>query len=237
MARKTKGSVAKKPATTGKGPRSTAAAARGHKRSRAPIKKAAATAKRGSKRGAKTRAQRQPRAAGRRQPRRFCDLYVFGPPPRGADRSIDDLDLQDYVKTAAEQLLAAHPSVVFTSGRRTVKEQADAMAGNVVMNRKYIEQTYAASPERDALQKWVDDHPAATTKTAISAGLEGIMNGWNDTQKRKLSLHFSGEAFDVKPVSGSGGDAIKTTIKNLPKLKRFLESEGGLTIWHAEFKP
>lgn len=154
-----------------------------------------------------------------------------------AGRSIDDLDLQDYVKDAAEQLLAAHPSVVFTSGRRTVKEQADAMAGNVVANRNYIEETYAASSERDALQKWVGDHPEATTKAAISAGLEGIMNGWSDAQKRKLSLHFSGEAFDVEPVSGSDGDAIKTTIKSLPKLRKFLESEGGLTIWHAEFKP
>lgn len=156
---------------------------------------------------------------------------------RSESRSVDDLDLQAYVKLAAEQLLAAHPSVVFTSGRRTVKGQADAIAGNVVANRKYIEETYAASSERDALQNWVDDHPEATTTTAISAGLEGIMNGWSDTQKGKLSRHFSGEAFDVKPVSGSSGDAIKTTIKTLPKLRKFLEAEGGLTIWHAEFSP
>jgi len=154
-----------------------------------------------------------------------------------ADLSIDDLDLQPNAKAAAEQLAEAHPSVVFTSGRRTVEEQADAMAGNVVSNRKYIEQTYAASSERDTLQKWVDDHPEATTQPDISAGLQGIMNGWSDAQKRKLSLHFSGEAFDVKPVGGSGGDAIKKTIKNLPKLRKFLESEGGLIIWHAEFNP
>lgn len=154
-----------------------------------------------------------------------------------ADLSIDDLDLQPNAKAAAEELLAAHASVVFTSGRRTVEEQADAMAGNVVVNRNYIEETYAASSERDALQKWVDDHPEATTQADISAGLQGIMNGWSDAQKRKLSLHFSGEAFDVKPVGGSGGDAIKKTIKKLPKLRKFLESEGGLTIWHAEFNP
>jgi hypothetical protein len=172
------------------------------------------------------------RAAGLPQRRGHSDLAEIS-----ASRSIDDLDLQDYVKEAAEQLLTAHPSVVFMSGRRTVKGQADAMAGNVVANRNYIEETYAASTERDVLQKWVDDHPGATSKSAISTGLEGIMNGWSDAQKRKLSLHFSGEAFDVEPVSGSDGDAIKTTIKHLPKLRRFLESEGGLTIWHAEFKP
>jgi hypothetical protein len=202
-------------------------------------RKTTAKLKRLSRRTARasTKVKRRSRPAARRQLRLLCDTHLFGAAPRSADRSIDDLNLQAYVKTAAQQLLTAHPSVVFTSGRRTIKEQADAMAGNVVANRRYIEQTYAASSERDALQKWVDDNPEATTKTAISNGLQGIMNGWNDSQKRKLSLHFSGEAFDVKPVTGSAGDEIKKTTKNLPKLRKFLESEGGLTIWHAEFSP
>jgi hypothetical protein len=150
--------------------------------------------------------------------------------------SADDLDLVDYAKEAAETLQTAHPAVVFTSGRRTTREQANAMAGNVVQNRKWIEQTYVASDERDALQTWIDGHPEATTSSAISDGLFAIMDTWSDIQKAKVSRHFSGQAFDVRPVSGKPGDEIKATIKGLARLRKFLESEGGLTIWHADFE-
>jgi len=149
---------------------------------------------------------------------------------------IDDLDLVDYANEAAEKLQADYPSVVFTSGRRSVREQADAMAGNIVQNRKWIEQTYLKSDERDSLQKWVDEHPEATTSTAIADGLFAIMDGWSDGQKANLSRHFSGQAFDVRPVAGNSGDEIKAAIKKLPRLRKFLEKEGGLTIWHADFE-
>ncbi|WP_145221347.1 hypothetical protein [Sinorhizobium medicae] len=165
-----------------------------------------------------------------------CDIHVFHERWSKAAKSIDDLDLVDYAKEAAEVLLETHPSVIFTSGRRTIKEQASAMAGNIVVNRKWIEQTYVKTPERDSLQKWVDDHPEATTKAAIAAGMEQIMNDWTDEQKAKLSRHFSGQAFDVRPVGGSDGEVIKAKIKGLPHLRKFLESEGGLTIWHADFE-
>lgn len=142
------------------------------------------------------------------------------------------LNLAEHAASAATKLKADHPSVVFTSGRRSVADQAGAMAGNVVANRKWIEQTYAASTERDTLQKWVDDNPSATTKSEITAGLSGIMNGWTDAQRVKLSRHFAGLAFDVSP----GDEAIKKSIKALPNIVKFLDSEGGITIWHAEFK-
>ena len=159
------------------------------------------------------------------RPRTTSDLLHTGVDLAG-------LDLAEYAASAATKLKADHPTVVFTSGRRTVAEQASAMAGNVAANRKWIEQTYAVSAERDALQKWVDDNPAATTKPAIAVGLSGIMSGWTDAQRMKLSRHFAGLAFDVKP----GDDALKTAIKALPNLVKFLDSEGGITIWHAEFK-
>jgi hypothetical protein len=151
-----------------------------------------------------------------------------------AGLSIADLGLVDYAQDAAGVLLAAHPNVVFTSGRRSVKQQADAMAENIVENRRYIEQTYAANPESRSLQQWVDDHPEATSKAAISTGLEDIMRNWTDLQKKTLSRHFSGQAFDVQPVED--GDAIKETIRSLPNLRQFLESRGGLTRWHADFE-
>jgi hypothetical protein len=151
-----------------------------------------------------------------------------------AGLAIADLGLVDYVQDAAAALLAAHPNVVFTSGRRSVKQQADAMAENVVQNRQYIVQTYAANPESRSLQQWVDDHPEATSKAAISTGLEDIMRDWTDAQKKTLSRHFSGQAFDVQPVDDGG--AIEETIRSLPNLRQFLESRGGLTRWHADFE-
>jgi hypothetical protein len=148
--------------------------------------------------------------------------------------SIDELNLADFVAEAAQILLRAHPEVVFTSGRRTVKGQADAMACNVVHHRKWIEQTYVKTAERDTLQRWIDNHPEAATQITISAGLESIINDWRDEQKGRISLHFCGQAFDVQPLVN--GDAIKKTIKSLPNLRKFLESEGGLVRWHADFE-
>jgi gamma-glutamyl:cysteine ligase YbdK (ATP-grasp superfamily) len=146
--------------------------------------------------------------------------------------SSEDLGLSDYAKSAAEQLKRDFPTVVFTSGRRTVDEQASAMAGNIVKNRQWIAQTYAASAERDALQAWVDENQHANTAAAVARGLSGIMNSWADSQRVKLSRHFAGLAFDVRPTSDA---KLKAAIRGLPHLVKFLENEGGLTIWHAEF--
>jgi hypothetical protein len=162
-----------------------------------------------------------------------CDVPITGL-AHFVSLTIADLGLVDYAQDAAAALLAAHPNVIFTSGRRSVKQQADAMAGNIVENRQYIEQTYAASPESRSLQQWVDEHPEAVTQAAISIGLEGIMRNWTDAQKKTLSRHFSGQAFDVQPADD--GDAIKETIRSLPNLHLFLESRGGLTRWHADFE-
>lgn len=160
-----------------------------------------------------------------------CDSLLFT-----LGLSIDDLHLVDYAKEAAKKLLSDFPNVVFTSGRRDVAQQASAMAGNIVQNRDWIKETYLASPERDSLQAWVDANPDATTKDAIAAGLVSIMSSWSDDQKRNLSRHFSGQAFDVQPMNGTVGDDVKAAIKALPNLRKFLDNEGGLIIWHADFE-
>jgi hypothetical protein len=151
-------------------------------------------------------------------------------------RKTEDLDLVDCAKASADLLLDKHPTVKFTSGRRNVAQQASAMAGNVRVNRKWIQETYTDTPQRKALQKWVDDHPDAKTKAAIAAGLESVMTTWSDLQKSRLSRHFSGQAFDVQPVVGDAGKTIKKTIRALPNLRQFLEKEGGLVRWHADFE-
>jgi hypothetical protein len=160
-----------------------------------------------------------------------CDFAVFA-----QGLSVDDLDLVEYAKAAASKLQSDFPDVIFTSGRRDVAQQANAMAANVVQNRHWIMDTYADSNERDDLQAWVDANPTATTKEAIASGLAGIMSNWTDEQKGRFSRHFSGQAFDVQPVTGSNGNLIKAGIKSLPNLRKFLDSEGGLVIWHADFE-
>jgi hypothetical protein len=166
-----------------------------------------------------------------------CDAHCFGAPagksPAGG-KSIDELDLVSYARAAAEALRKKHPQLVFNSGRRNSQQQAHAMSGNVAANRRWIQQTYAKSAQSAELQAWVNSHPQAKTAQAIEAGLAGVMANWTDAQKRSLSQHFSGEAFDIQPLPGNA--EVIASIKALPRLHQFLQKEGGLVVWHAAFK-
>lgn len=168
--------------------------------------------------------------------RHVCLFHELEEPTFEAFASVDDLDLAASAKAGAQNLQEQFPNdVKFTSGRRNIERQASAMAPNVVKNRKWIEQTYKASPQREALQKWVDDNPAATTVAAIAAGLQSVMNSWTEAQQRNFSRHITGDAFDVQPVAGAQGEKIKQAIAKLPKLNWHTFQEGGLEIWHAQF--
>jgi hypothetical protein len=150
------------------------------------------------------------------------------------DSDIEALDLAVTAKKAAYELKKAHPSVIFTSGRRNNRDQARAMSENVILNRKWIEQTYAKTIARDVCQKWVDDNPDKTSQEEIEAGLASVIDALPDAELAKLSKHLSGEAFDVQPVT-EDAEKIKATIRSLPGLKAFLDMEGGLIRWHAQF--
>jgi hypothetical protein len=151
-----------------------------------------------------------------------------------SDPAIEALNLRGTAKNAAYELKKLHPSVKFTSGRRGKDDQARAMASNVVENRKWIEQTYVSTTVSKACQKWVDDNPDKKTKDSIAAGLLAVMDAHTDADLAKLSKHLSGDAFDVQPVE-TNADAIKKTIRGLTGLDEFLEKEGGLVRWHAQF--
>jgi hypothetical protein len=150
-----------------------------------------------------------------------------------SDAEIDKLDLSPTAKAAAQQLKTAHPEIKFTSGRRGVAAQAHAMASNIVSSgdRKWIEKTYAAA---GALQKWVDDHPSATSVADISAGLKGVMDAMTDPERGKVSKHLSGDAFDVQPQAKDAAK-IKADMAALPGATKFLSQEGGLERWHVQF--
>src|SRR5947199_10735353 len=97
----------------------------------------------------------------------FCDEAEA----RGGTQNIASFNLSPKARKAAEQLLKEYPDIVFTSGRRDLAGQANAMAGNVVKKRDWIEKTYKANEASKACQKWVDDHPEAKTQKEIAAGL------------------------------------------------------------------
>lgn len=165
-----------------------------------------------------------------------CHVIDFALEGVEAFKSIADLNLGPSAKAAAEKLVEQFPGdVKFTSGRRSIADQASAMAPNVVKNRKWIEQTYKDTPQRAALQKWVDDNPGATQAPTVAAGLEAVMKGWSEAQQRNFSRHITGDAFDVQPVAGAQGNKIKEAIAKLPKLNWNTFTEGGLEIWHAQF--
>ena len=146
--------------------------------------------------------------------------------------TIDELGLEPTAKNAATLLNNKFPQLEFTSGRRTIFQQAHAMAGNVIKNRKWIGQTYLAAAK---LQQWVDQHPEAKTVDQITAGLEQVMNGLPEQELLKISRHLTGRAFDIRPVNTNAA-AIKAFIQSLPGLQKFLDKEGGLVRWHAQFQ-
>ena len=146
--------------------------------------------------------------------------------------TIEEMNLAPVAKNAATILQTKYPQLKFTSGRRTLFQQAHAMAGNVVFNRKWIGQTYLAGAK---LQQWVDKHPEARTVDAITAGLEQTMKAMAEVELLKISRHLTGKAFDVKPVIANAA-AIKADIRALPGLNKFLDKEGGLVRWHAQFQ-
>ncbi|MDQ2856088.1 MAG: hypothetical protein M3R68_07145 [Acidobacteriota bacterium] len=146
--------------------------------------------------------------------------------------TIEEMQLAPVAKNAATILQTKHPQIQFTSGRRDIRQQAHAMAGNVVKNRKWIGKTYLAGAK---LQQWVDKHPEAETVGTITAGLEKTMKEMPEAELLKISRHLIGKAFDVRPVTANSA-AIKADIRKLSGLHKFLEEEGGLVRWHAQFE-
>lgn len=152
-----------------------------------------------------------------------------------SDPAIEVLLLAPVARAAAYALKRAYPSVAFTSGRRSKQDQARAMASNVVHNRRWIMLTYPASPLCSKCQDWVDAHPERTSRQEIQAGLLSVLERAGDAELARFSCHLAGMAFDIQPVIVDA-DKIKATIRQLPGLDKFLDTEGGLVRWHAQFR-
>lgn len=139
---------------------------------------------------------------------------------------------------AAQDLLKAHPDVVFTSGRRTISEQARAMASNVAKGgRGWIASTYKHSDVSQAAQAWVDAHPTAVTPAQLEVGLLSVFRRFTNHELCALSKHLSGEAFDVQPMPGLAGGLVLQSLRRIVAAYggKLIEREGGLVVWHAQF--
>jgi hypothetical protein len=93
--------------------------------------------------------------------------------------------------------------------------------------------TPAAGLETPALTLG-DANPDNKTQAEIAEGLLSVFNTASDADLGKFSKHLSRDAFGVQPVD-KDADAIKKTIRGLAGLDKFLDTEGGLARWHAQF--
>lgn len=154
-------------------------------------------------------------------------------------------------RACADAVAKQFPSVKFTSGRRTISEQALAMAKNVCKDRdrlrklaphvprpsKWIVQTYSNARIANECQDWVDRNPDAA-ESGMANKFCVIISMFDDDEKRRLSRHLTGDAFDVQPIIGGDGEAVLDALKDWAVRKggRFLSSEGGLVVWHWQAK-
>ena len=156
-------------------------------------------------------------------------------PALGKFADLDALNLSPAARKAAEFLKSRHPSVQITSGRRTREDQARILARNVQAQRDYLATAYKDCSVKRACQDWVEAHPDAITESDLASGLLGVLEGFDTFALAKLSKHFTGDAFDVKPPALNPED-VKAEMQKLPGLERFMERrDGSLVRWHAQF--
>ena len=160
--------------------------------------------------------------------------------------NIDEMRLSPNAKRAAQLVLAAHPTVIFTSGRRDVRDQARAMAQNVMhYGTDWLGQTYKNQHMVRSLVDWTHAHLESTA--SLSLMTEGFYHTLVTGQAGQLAQfpHVRGDAFDIQcPRFASGQideqavNAIRHTIVMLPVslgLQLILTREGALRIVHAQF--
>lgn len=149
--------------------------------------------------------------------------------------TIEDMNLSEPALSAAKILLAAHPNVIFTSGKRDLLSQARAMAQNLAQDRAYL-RVYVDSLAKREIQAFLDDNPTHSDVASLKLGINNVLVRLPPDQVGKISKHLSGMAFDVQPIpSALGGDAVMATILKLPGLDKFLTYEGDLSRWHIQF--
>ena len=160
---------------------------------------------------------------------------------------INPSTLNPVAQELLETLLSFFPDLEITSGIRSMQTQAAAMASNCILNPKWIEKTYrqplcaAAQAAQSAVDSVYGVVENIISVNNLTTAIIGALSVFSSDELRKLSWHLSGDAFDVQPVDGDEGAAVKDKIRSLVGLRitngghgEFLEKEGGLTRWHVQ---
>lgn len=160
--------------------------------------------------------------------------------------TIEEMRLSPNARKAAQLVLKNHPEVVFTSGRRDLKDQARAMAHNVFLyGCEWLVQTYRNQDMVKALTDWMEENLDQThSAKALS---EGFYNTLMTQQAGQFAQfpHCRGDAFDIRcprfesgAINESAVSAIRRTIEHLPielGLQLVLTKEGQHRVIHAQF--
>jgi hypothetical protein len=160
--------------------------------------------------------------------------------------TIKEMQLSTNAHRAAQLVLSHHPTVVFTSGRRDVRDQARAMAENTIRyGVAWLGQTYKNQSMVEALEQWMRDH--ATHTSSLSLTTEGFYATLVSTQAGQFAQfpHCRGDAFDIQCPRFESGQIdeaavlrLKHTLEMLPVelgLQLILTREGQHRVIHAQF--
>jgi len=144
----------------------------------------------------------------------------------------DELGVNGITLDAARELARACPWVNFTSGLRSWRGQAHAMAVNTTKNRQFCGLTYKRQP---SIQQAIDAHPDIQDVTGLTNLIESVLADL-PVELRARFAHPAGRAFDIQVPFPAWQAPTKVAILALPRLQTFLEGEAGLPIWHCQFE-
>jgi hypothetical protein len=157
--------------------------------------------------------------------------------------TIDQLRLSPNARHAAEIVQARHPTVIFTSGRRDVRDQARVMAENTIRyGVGWLGETYKNREMVESLEQWMEQNLDKT------ASVPQMTDGFVFCLTRMPIVQFPhcrGDAFDIQcprfadgRVDEQATSAIRHTIETLPiglGLQLILTKEGQHRVIHAQF--
>ena len=160
--------------------------------------------------------------------------------------TIAQMRLSPNAQHAAEMIFQAHPTIVFTSGRRDVRQQAEAMAVNTIRyGVGWLGQTYKNRQMVEQLEGWMEQNLEKTA--SVQQMTEGFYRTLVAEQSGQLIQfpHCRGDAFDIACPRFASGQVdeqqttlIKSIIESLPTalgLQLILTREGAHRIIHAQF--
>lgn len=155
--------------------------------------------------------------------------------------TIAQMKLAPNARKGAEWVQARHPQVVFTSGRRDVRDQARVMANNVTKyGRGWLFATYKPTPILSTLNGWMEQHPTVTESKLIADGFYDCLLACHSGQLTTLSRHLTGDAWDAQwPASDEEGERICADIEtHMPaeyQMSKLIKREGALRVIHVQF--